>query len=74
MNLLLTSAGSTNTSIHTALIDLLGKPIAEASARCIPTASYALPNGPSMAYRFISGREPDCPMGELGWKSLACWS
>ena len=70
MKLLLTSAGITNTSIHDALVDLLGKPIAEASALCIPTASYAMANGPSMAYHFISGREPDCPMCELGWKSL----
>lgn len=70
MKLLLTSAGITNTSIHDALVDLLGKPVAEASALCIPTASYALPNGPVMAWRFISGREPRCPMCELGWKSL----
>lgn len=70
MKLLLASAGITNTSIQTALLDLLGKPIAEASALCIPTASYALPNGPIMAWRFISGQEPDCPMCELGWKSL----
>jgi dipeptidase E len=70
MKLLLTSAGIKNTSIHNALIDLLGKPIAEASALCIPTASYALRNGPVMAWRFISGQEPHCPMCELGWKSL----
>jgi dipeptidase E len=31
MKLLLTSAGISNTSIHDALIDLLGKPIAECS-------------------------------------------
>lgn len=70
MKLLLTSAGITNTSIHTALVDLLGKPIAESNALCIPTASYALPNGAVLAWRFISGREPSCPMCELGWKSL----
>jgi dipeptidase E len=70
MKFLLTSAGIKNTSIHNALVDLLGKPIAEASALCIPTASYAIPNGPIMAWNFISGREPDCPMCELGWKSL----
>ncbi len=40
MKLLLTSAGITNASIRDALIDLLGKPIAESSALCIPTASY----------------------------------
>ncbi len=70
MKFLLTSAGIKNTSIHNALVDLLGKPIAESSALCIPTASYALPGGAAMAWRFISGREPDCPMCELGWKSL----
>ena len=43
MKLLLTSAGIKNTSIHNALVDLLGKPIAEASALCIPTAGYGHP-------------------------------
>jgi dipeptidase E len=41
MKLLLTSAGIKNTSIQNALADLLGKPIAESSALCIPTATYA---------------------------------
>src|SRR5688500_5311969 len=69
MKYLLTSAGIKNTSIHDALIDLLGKPIAESSALCIPTAIYPFPGGPSMAYRFISGLTAN-PMCELGWKSL----
>ena len=38
MKLLLTSAGITNTSILDALVDLLGKPIDESNALCIPTA------------------------------------
>ena len=71
MKYLLTSAGIKNASIHSALLDLLGKPIAEASALCIPTASYGHPMaGPGAAWRFISGREPECPMCELGWKSM----
>jgi len=71
MKLLLTSAGIKNTSIHDALVDLLGKPIAESSALCIPTAAYGHPMaGPGAAWRFISGREPSTPMCELGWKSL----
>ena len=70
MKMLLTSAGIRNGTIHNALLDLLGKPIAEASALCIPTASYANPHGPDSAWRFISGQEPDCPMCELGWKSV----
>jgi dipeptidase E len=70
MKFLLTSAGIKNPSIHNALVDLLGKPIAESNALCIPTASYALPGGAVQAWRFISGRDPFCPMCELGWKSL----
>src|SRR5215213_9685828 len=70
MRPLRTPAGIKNTSIHDALVDLLGKPIAESSALCIPTATYALPGGAALAWRFISGREPICPMCELGWKSL----
>ncbi len=71
MKLLLTSAGIKNTSIHDALVDLLGKPIAESDALCIPTASYAHPMaGPGRAWNFISGQEPRCPMTELGWKSM----
>mgnify|MGYP001193177440 FL=1 len=69
MKFLLTSAGIKNSSIHHALVDLLGKPIAEASALCIPTAIYPFPGGPSMAYRFLSGTTAS-PMCELGWKSL----
>jgi dipeptidase E len=71
MRFLLTSAGIKNPSIHDALVDLLGKPIAESHALCIPTASYGHPAaGPDAAWRFISGREPRTPMCELGWKSL----
>ncbi len=69
MKLLLTSAGIKNTSIHDALVDLLGKPIAESSALCIPTAIYPFPVGPFMAYRFINGSAAS-PLCELGWKSL----
>jgi len=70
MKLLLTSAGIKNTSIHNALVDLLGKPIAGSNALCIPTAGYGHPQGsPGGAWRFITGRSP-CPMCELGWKSL----
>jgi dipeptidase E len=71
MKLLLTSAGIRNPSIHNALLDMLGKPIAEASALCIPTANYAQSGvGPVHAWRFVSGNEPQTPMCELGWKSL----
>ena len=71
LKLLLTSAGVTNTSIREALVDLLGKPIAESSALCIPTAQYAHPwVGPGeKVWRFISGKSEN-PMVDLGWKSM----
>ena len=69
MRLLLTSAGIKNRIIRDALVDLLGKPIAESTARCIPTAIYAFPGGAGFAWKLISGahRQSLC---ELGWKSL----
>ena len=70
MKLLLTSAGIKNPSIHDALVGLLGKPIAESNALCIPTAGYGHPQGsPGGAWRFITGRA-STPMCELGWKAL----
>ena len=71
MRLLLTSSGISNTSIHNTLVDLLGKPIAESNAVCIPTAAYGTGSGgASMAYKFIGG-STSSPMCGLGWKSLA---
>ena len=70
MKLLLTSAGIKNTSILDALVDLLGKPIAESNALCIPTAAYGSPYGsPQGAWRFICGQSAQ-PVCELGWSSL----
>jgi dipeptidase E len=71
MKYLLTSAGIKNTSIRNALVDLLGKPIAESNALCVPTAGYGHPQGsPAGVWRFIAGQRPSTPMCELGWKSL----
>ena len=60
MELLLTSAGIKNASIRETLVDLLGKPISESSALCIPTAMHGSVYGPRMAsagaWRFITGR------------------
>ncbi len=70
MKLLLTSAGVRNRRIHDALLALLGRPIAECRALCIPTALYGHPQGtPEGAWRFINGQS-GCPMAELGWKSV----
>jgi dipeptidase E len=75
LKLLLASAGITNASIKTALVELLGKPIADSTALCIPTASYGMARGGlDAAWRFVAGREPECPMTELGWKSVGSWS
>ena len=70
MKYLLTSAGVKNASIHDALVDLLGKPIADSNALCIPTGGYGSPFGsPAGIWRFVSG-QPAQPMCGLGWKSL----
>ena len=70
MKLLLTSAGIRNPSLREALLDLLGKPIEESRALCIPTAVHPMVDGPVQAHRFITGITPfSTPMCELGWKS-----
>jgi dipeptidase E len=65
---LLTSGGVSNASITEALVGLLGKPIAESTALCIPTALHG-GGGPVRAWQFIAGRSRN-PLTELGWKSL----
>lgn len=69
MKFLLCSSGVSNASIKGALVDLLGKPIADSSALVVPTAWYAYPGGLAGVYRLVHGvaKSPFC---ELGWKSL----
>ncbi|MEV7322020.1 Type 1 glutamine amidotransferase-like domain-containing protein [Streptomyces sp. NPDC093970] len=70
MRLLLTDSGVRNASIRAALLELLGKPVSEADALCIPTAGYGGPYGdPGGPWRFVSGRSPS-PMTGLGWRSV----
>jgi len=69
VKLLLASSGISNASIERALVDLLGKPIAESTALCIPTGVQPFPGGPGHVYQFISGATRS-PMCGLGWKSL----
>ncbi|KRE94056.1 peptidase S51 [Nocardioides sp. Soil774] len=71
MKLLLTSGGVSNPSIRDSLVELLGKPIEESTALCIPTGMYGHPNvGPGVrAWQFISGTSEN-PMVDLGWKSM----
>ena len=71
MKLLLTSGGVTNPSIHEALLEMLGGPIEEATALCIPTAQWGHPMcGPVGARGFVSGLPPWGGMTSLPWKSL----
>ncbi len=69
MKFLLTSAGISNDSIRNALVESLGKPIAESNALVIPTGMYAIPGGAAHAWRFLRGVDTT-PLCELGWKSL----
>lgn len=70
MKLLLTSAGVANQSIRDALVGLLGGPIADADALCIPTAGYGAPDAsPDLPWQFVAGQAPS-PMCELGWRSV----
>ncbi len=72
MKLLLTSGGVTNPSIEQALVDLLGKPISESSALCVPTAQWGHPHpmcGPAGVRGFVVGEPPRFLAG-MGWKSV----
>ncbi|MFI6235362.1 Type 1 glutamine amidotransferase-like domain-containing protein [Micromonospora sp. NPDC050784] len=69
MKFLLTSSGVRNPSIADALVDLLGKPIAESTALFIPTGVYPFPGGAERAWKAIHG-PAHIPLCQLGWKSL----
>ncbi len=76
MRFLLTSAGIKNASIHDALVDLLGKPIAESSALCIPTAMYGHSHGrPRRAGMGVHQRtRPAAPCANWVGSRWECWS
>ena len=70
MKLLLTSGGVTNPTIQNTLVEMLGKPIAECNALCIPTAQWGQPVcGPTSVRGFIVGGPPWLLCG-MGWKSV----
>jgi dipeptidase E len=69
MKLLLTSGGVSNPSIAAALVELLGKPIAESTALIVPTGVHPFPGGAGFAWEAISGAASS-PLAGLGWKSL----
>jgi dipeptidase E len=69
--LLLASGGVTNPSIRAALVDLLGQPIADSNALCIPTAQWGHPMcGPTSARGFVSGTSPWGGLTAMEWKTL----
>lgn len=71
MKLLLTSGGVTNPTIRDTLVDLLGKPVEQAHALCIPTAQWGHPMcGPASARSFVAAQPPSASMTGLGWASL----
>src|SRR3712207_4503631 len=71
MKLLLTSGGVTNPSIHAALVELLGKPIAECHALVVPTAQWGHPMcGPASVRRLVAAEPGFERLSGLGWASV----
>ena len=71
MKLLLTSGGVANPSIESALVGLLGKPIAECSALVVPTAQWGHPMCGPASVRGLVAAEPNWRgFTGLGWASL----
>ncbi len=69
MKLLLTSSGIKNATIEAALVELLGKPVAESSALFVPTGIYPFRDGFRFGYRATVGQVGG-PMAALGWKEM----
>jgi dipeptidase E len=65
MKLLLTSNGISNPTIERALVELLGKPIADANALFVATGMYPYPGGPGYAWNAIASKAR-----QIGWKSV----
>ncbi|MBT0993774.1 Type 1 glutamine amidotransferase-like domain-containing protein [Cellulomonas sp. DKR-3] len=71
MKLLLTSGGVTNPSIRAALVRMLGKPVEECHALCVPTAQWGHPMcGPSSVRGFVAAGPGSPHLSGLGWASL----
>jgi len=64
MKLLLTSAGASNPSIQAALVDLLGRPVAECTAAHVPTAMYGYEGGLGFSTEMFRAWDA------MGWKEL----
>lgn len=71
MKLLLTSGGVTNASIRAELVEMLGKPVDQCRALCIPTAQWGHPMcNPASARGFVAGAPGWESMTGLGWASV----
>lgn len=71
LKLLLTSGGVTNPSIRSALLQMLGKPIDECHALCVPTAQWGHPMCGPTSVRGLAAAEPSWQhLSGLGWSSL----
>ena len=71
MRLLLTSGGVTNASLHEALVQLLGKPVADCHALVVPTAQWGHPSCGPRSVRGLIAAEPTWgSFTGLGWASL----
>jgi dipeptidase E len=71
VKLLLTSGGVTNASIRAALVEMLGRPVDQCHALCIPTAQWGHPMcGPASARGFVAGASGWETMTGLGWASV----
>jgi dipeptidase E len=71
LKLLLTSGGITNPSIDSALVELLGKPIADSHALVVPTAQWGHPMCGPASVRGLVAAEPTWKhFSGLAWASL----
>ena len=71
VKLLLTSGGVTYATIRGALVEMLGTPIDQCHALCIPTAQWGHPMcGPTSARGFVAGAPGWESMTGLGWSSV----
>ncbi len=71
MKLLLTSGGVTNASIRSALEGLLGKPLEESRALCVPTAQWGHPMcNPTSVQGFTAAGARWRYSSGLGWASI----
>lgn len=69
--MLLTSGGITNASIRAALVEMLGRPVDQCRALCVPTAQWGHPMcGPVSVHGFVAGGSGSETMAGLGWASI----